>query len=75
MWLRNGCTGDIRESFLDLTRATGSETVMTSAQALLKMEGLKEKQREAGDDTLREAGMRKVLRRERGQKEGERMQQ
>lgn len=35
-----------------------------STKALLRMEGSREKQREAGDDALREAGMRKVLRRE-----------
>lgn len=63
--------GDIRESFLDLTQTTGSDRMVTSAQALLRMEGLREKQREAGDDALREAGIRKILGRERGQTERE----
>ena len=67
----DGGTGDMKECFLALTQATGSDRVVTSAQALLRMEGLREKQREAGDDALREAGMRKVLRSERGQKEKE----
>lgn len=67
--------GDIRESFLDLTQTTGSDRMMTSAQALLRMEGSREKQRVARDDALREAGMRKLLRRERGQTETERSQQ
>lgn len=64
--------GDIRESFLDLTQTTGSDRMMTSAPALLRMEGSREKQRQARDDALREAGMRKILRRERGQRERER---
>ncbi len=59
---RDGGTGDIRQSFLDLTQTTGSDRMVTSAQALLRMEGSREKQREAGDDALREAGMRKILR-------------
>lgn len=50
---------------MDLTQTTGSDRMMTSAQALLRMEGSREKQREARDDALREAGMRKILRRER----------
>ena len=33
-----GGTGDIRESFLDLTQTTGSDRMVTSAQALLRME-------------------------------------
>lgn len=33
----------MRESFLDLIQGTGSARVVTSAQALLRMEGLKEK--------------------------------
>lgn len=64
--------GDMRESFLDLTQTTGSDRMMTSAQALLRMEGSREKQREARDDALREAGMRKILRSERGETERER---
>lgn len=60
---------------MDLTQTTGSDRRVTSAQALLRMEGLREKQREARDDALREAGMRKILRRERRQAEGERRQQ
>lgn len=56
---------------MDLTQTTGSDRMVTSAQALLRMEGSREKQREAGDDALREAGMRKILRREIGQTERE----
>lgn len=51
---------------MDLTQTTGSDRTVTSAQALLRMEGSREKQREAGGGALREAGMRKIL------KEGER---
>lgn len=61
---RDGRVGDMRESFLDPTQATGSERRVTSASALLGMEGLKEKQREAVDDTLREAGRRKGIKEE-----------
>lgn len=62
----------MRESSLNLTQTTGSDRMVTSAQALLRMEGSREKQREAGDDALREAGMRKILRREGGLTERER---
>lgn len=71
----DGGTENIRESFLDLTQTTGSDRTVTSAEALLRMEGSREKQGEAGDDALREAGMRKVLSRERGEKKRERQQQ
>jgi len=50
---RDGSTGDTRESFLDLTQTAGSDGAVTSAQALLRMEGTREKQREAGDDAPR----------------------
>lgn len=57
--------GTLGSLFLNLTQTTGSDRAVTSAQALLRMEGWREKQREAGDDALGEAGMRKILRRER----------
>lgn len=60
---------------MDLTQTTGSDRTVTSAEALLRMEGSREKQGEAGDDALREAGMRKVLSRERGEKKREWQQQ
>lgn len=71
----DGGTGDIRKSFFDLTQTTGSDRTVTSAQALLRMKGSREKHREAGEDALRETGMRTILRRERGQTERERSKQ
>lgn len=51
---------------MDLTQTTGSDRTVTSAPALLRMEGSREKQREAGDDALREGRNEKDI------KEGER---
>lgn len=59
----DGGTGDGGESLLNLTQTTGSDRSVTSAQALLRMEGWREKRREAGDDALREARMRGDIKR------------